>query len=213
MWRPRHVRRAAGDSGCTIGGAVPEFGRSAAHISESIVGPPGLTPPFGCLLWAARSAVACPVCLWGGAAWHGGCALLPRWWSTPAAPSCRGSRFDSSCRGRGRGDAPPAAGIRPRAESPRRQPADAVAADAATPPPTPPPPTTTTTSTPSPPRPSPSPPPPAVENRHCRRRRRRRQRSHYPRRRHRHRRRSRRRRRRRRRRRHRPCRRSLRRAP
>ena len=39
---------------------------------------PGLTPPFGCLLWAARSAVACPVCLWGGAAWHGGCAPLPR---------------------------------------------------------------------------------------------------------------------------------------
>ena len=81
MWRPRHVIRAAGDSGCTIGGAVPEFGRPAAHIRESIVGPPGLTPPFGCLLWAARSAVACPVCLWGGAAWHGGCALLPRWWS------------------------------------------------------------------------------------------------------------------------------------
>ena len=32
---PKHrVRRAAGDSGCTIGGAVPEFGRSAAHIIE-----------------------------------------------------------------------------------------------------------------------------------------------------------------------------------
>ena len=46
VWRPRHVRRAAGDSGCTIGGAVPEFGRPAAHIRESVVGPPGLTPPF-----------------------------------------------------------------------------------------------------------------------------------------------------------------------
>ena len=122
VWRPMHVRRAAGDSGCTIGGAVPEFGRSAVHISESIVGPPGLTPPFGCLLWAARSAVACPVCLWGGAAWHGGCALLPRWWSAPAAPSCRGSRFDSSCRVPAAGGAPPAAGIRPRAEDARRQP-------------------------------------------------------------------------------------------
>jgi hypothetical protein len=29
---------------------------------------------------------------------YGGCALIPRWWSAPAAPSCRGSRFDSSCR-------------------------------------------------------------------------------------------------------------------
>ena len=44
---------------------MPEFGRPAVHISESIVGPPGLTPPFGCLLWAARSAVACLVCLNG----------------------------------------------------------------------------------------------------------------------------------------------------
>ena len=202
-----------GGGGGGGGGKEGGGGHFNTIIRESKVWASGLTPPFGHLLWAARSAVACPGCPWDGAAWHGGCALLPRWWSTPAAPSCRGSRFDSSCRGRGRGDAPPAAGIRPRAESPRRQPADAVAADAATPPPTPPPPTTTTTSTPSPPRPSPSPPPPAVENRHCRRRRRRRQRSHYPRRRHRHRRRSRRRRRRRRRGRHRPCRRSLRRAP
>ena len=35
---------------------------------------------------------------WVGAAWHRDCALLSRWWSAPAAPSCRGSRFDSSCR-------------------------------------------------------------------------------------------------------------------
>ena len=76
--------------------------QASCAYSESIVGPPGLTPPFGCLLWAARSAVACPVSLpiWGGLAWHGGCALLARWWSVPAAPSCRSSRFDSSCRGR-----------------------------------------------------------------------------------------------------------------
>ena len=35
-------------------------------------------------LWAARSAVACPGCPWGDAAWHGGCALISRWWSAPA---------------------------------------------------------------------------------------------------------------------------------
>ena len=93
--RPMHVRRAARDSGCAIGGAVPEVGRPAAHISESVVWPLGLALPFGGLLWAARSAVACPGCPWGGAAWHGGCALISRWWSAPAAPSCRGSRFDS----------------------------------------------------------------------------------------------------------------------
>ena len=157
MWRPRHVRRAAGDSGCTIGGAVPEFGRPAAHIRESVVGPPGLTPPFGCLLWAARSAVACPVCLWGGAAWHGGCALLPRWWSALAAPSCRGSRFDSSCRVPAAGAAPPAAGIRPRAEHARRQPPPpSPPPPPPSPPPAPPPPKTPKTPPPSPPRPSPS---------------------------------------------------------
>jgi hypothetical protein len=60
--RPRHVRRAVRDSGYTIGGAVPEVGRPAAHISESVVWPPGLALPFGGLLWAARSAVACPGC-------------------------------------------------------------------------------------------------------------------------------------------------------
>ena len=58
--RPMHVRRAARDSSCAIGGAVPEVGRPAAHISESVVCPPGLSLPFGGLLWAARSAVACP---------------------------------------------------------------------------------------------------------------------------------------------------------
>ena len=47
----------------------------------------GLSPPFGGLLWAARSAVACPGCPWGGAAWHGDCALFSRWWSAPAAPA------------------------------------------------------------------------------------------------------------------------------
>ena len=125
---------------------------------HAAVWPPSLGCPLG------RSLPRLPM-VWRGLA--RGCALLPRWWSAPAAPSCRGSRFDSSCRGRGRGSAPPAAGIRPRAESPRRQPADAVAADAATPPPTPPPPPTTTTSTPSPPRPSPSPPPPAMESIEC----------------------------------------------
>jgi hypothetical protein len=57
-------------------------------------------------LWAARSAVACPGCPWGDTAWHGGCALISRWWSAPAAPSCRGSRFDSSCRA-------PRHGVRP----------------------------------------------------------------------------------------------------
>ena len=71
--QPRHVRRAVRDSGCTIGGAVPEIGRPAAQISESVVSPPGLALQFGGLLWAARSAVACPGCLWGGAAWHGAC--------------------------------------------------------------------------------------------------------------------------------------------
>ena len=150
--------------------AVPEVGSSNAITRVSKVWASGLTPPFGRLLWAARSAVACPGCPWDGAAWHGGCALLPRWWSTPAAPSCRdrGSipRVGSP---RGRASAPPAAGIRPRADAPRRQPADAADTDAATPPPTPPTPTTTT-SPPSPPLPSPSPPLPAVENRHCRRR-------------------------------------------
>jgi len=104
--RARHVRRAVRDSGCAIGGAVPEVGRPAAHISESVVWPPGLAPPFGGLLWAARSAVACPGCPWGGAAWHGGCALISRWWSAPAAPSCRGSRFDSSCRAPQHGGTP-----------------------------------------------------------------------------------------------------------
>ena len=98
---PRHVRRAVRDSGCTIGGAVPEISRPTAQISESVVSPPGLAPPFGRLLWAARSAVACPGCLWGGAAWHGACFFHARWWSAPAAPSCRGSRFDSSCRDAG----------------------------------------------------------------------------------------------------------------
>eukprot|EP00964_Phaeocystis_antarctica_P094231 scaffold60978_cov49-Phaeocystis_antarctica.AAC.1 len=60
---------------------------------ESRVWPSGLDPPFGRLLWAARSAAACPGCCcpWGGAAWHGDCALLPRWWSAQAAPGCRGS--------------------------------------------------------------------------------------------------------------------------
>jgi hypothetical protein len=101
--RPRHVRRAARDSGCTIGGAVPEVGRPAAHISESVVWPPAraLAAVWRPSLWAARSAIACPGCPWGGAAWHGGCALISRWWSAPAAPTqltCRGSRFDSSCR-------------------------------------------------------------------------------------------------------------------
>ena len=69
--------------------AVPEVGSSNAITRVSKVWASGLTPPFGRLLWAARSAVACPGCPWDGAAWHGGCALLPRWWSTPAAPSCR----------------------------------------------------------------------------------------------------------------------------
>ena len=134
--RPRHVRRAARDSGCTRVGAVPEVGSFNAITRESKVWASGLSPPFGGLLWAARSAVAFPGCPWDGAAWHGGCALLPRWWSAPAAPSCRGSRFDSSCRVPAAGGyAPPAAGIRPRAEAPRRQPADAADADAATPPP------------------------------------------------------------------------------
>ena len=65
----------------------------------------------GGLLWAARSAVACSGCPWGGVTWHGSCALTPRWWSAPAAPSCRGSRFDSSCRApaAARGYAPAAA--------------------------------------------------------------------------------------------------------
>ena len=113
------------------------------------------------LLWAARSAVACPVCLWGGAAWHGGCALIPRWWSAPAAPSCRGSRFDSSCRVPAAGLAPPAAGIRPRAEDARRQPPPpSPPPPPPSPPPAPPPPKTPKTPPPSPPRPSPPTPPP-----------------------------------------------------
>jgi len=121
-----------GHSVCITLGALPEFGSSNAITRESKVWASGLSPPFGGLLWAARSAVACPGCPWDGAAWHGGCALLPRWWSAPAAPSCRGSRFDSSCRVPAAGGyAPPAAGIRPRAEAPRRQPADAADADAA----------------------------------------------------------------------------------
>ena len=98
---------------------MPEVGRPAAHISESVVSPPGLALPFGGLLWVARSAVVCPGCPWGGAAWHGGCAHISRWWSAPAAPSCRGSRFDSSRVGPcGTGDAPAAVGCRPRAEHP-----------------------------------------------------------------------------------------------
>ena len=88
--RPRHVRRAARDSGCTRVGDVPEVGSFNAITRESKVWASGLTPPFGHLLWAARSAVACPGCPWCGAAWHGGCALLPRWWSAPEH-SCRGS--------------------------------------------------------------------------------------------------------------------------
>jgi hypothetical protein len=36
----------------------------------------------------------------------GGCALISRWWSAPAAPSCRGSRFDSSCRAPRHGGTP-----------------------------------------------------------------------------------------------------------
>eukprot|EP00964_Phaeocystis_antarctica_P056542 scaffold33352_cov27-Phaeocystis_antarctica.AAC.1 len=58
---------------------------------ESRVWPSGLVPPFGHLLWAARSAAACPGCPWSGSAWHGDYALLPWWWSAPATPSCRGS--------------------------------------------------------------------------------------------------------------------------
>jgi hypothetical protein len=36
------VRRAARDSNFAIGGAVPEVGRPAAHISESVVWPPNI---------------------------------------------------------------------------------------------------------------------------------------------------------------------------
>jgi hypothetical protein len=126
------------------------------------------------LLWVARSAVACPGCPWGDVAWDGGCALISRWWSAPAAPSCRGSRFDSSCRAlrhggtplllRGVGHAlstlaasPPPPSLTP---TPRRR--DATASS-------------TATSSPSPPSPSPSPPHPTH-----RRRRRRRRRRHCP---------------------------------
>ena len=48
--RPRHVRRAARDSGCTRVGAVLEVGSSYAITGESKVSPSGLAPPFGCLL-------------------------------------------------------------------------------------------------------------------------------------------------------------------
>ena len=42
--------------------AVPEVGSSNAITRVSKVWASGLTPPFGRLLWAARSAVACPGC-------------------------------------------------------------------------------------------------------------------------------------------------------
>ena len=41
----------------------------------------------------------------------GGCALISRWWSAPAAPSCRGSRFDSSCRALRHGVRPCCCGV------------------------------------------------------------------------------------------------------
>ena len=86
IYRPRHLRHKQGHSVCITLGAVPEFGSSSAMTHESKVWPSGLDPPFGRLLWAARSAAACPGCPWGGAAWHGDSAPLPRWWSAPAAP-------------------------------------------------------------------------------------------------------------------------------
>ena len=121
------------------------------------------------LLWAARSAVACPGCPWerGLARWL---RASPPMVVHPGSTQLSGFEVRFLVSGPRQGlrpsFAPPAAGIRSRAEAPRRQPADAVAADAATPPPTPPP-TTPTTSTPSPPRPSPSPPPPAMESIEC----------------------------------------------
>ena len=66
--RPRHLRHKQGHSVCITLGAVPEFGSSSAMTHESKVWPSGLDPPFGRLLWAARSAAACPGCPWGGAA-------------------------------------------------------------------------------------------------------------------------------------------------
>jgi hypothetical protein len=164
------------EGGGTRVGAVPEVGSFNAITRESKVWALGLTPPFGHLLWAARSAVACPGCPWCGAAWHGAARFSPDG-GPPRQHPAAGVRGSIPRVGSPRQGGPsPAAGIRPRAEAPRRQPADTADADAATPPPTPPP-TTPTTYTPSPPRPSPSPPPPAMESRHCRRRRRRRQRS------------------------------------
>ena len=47
---------------------MPEFGTPVAHISESAVWLRGLAPPFGVLLWAARSAIACLGCSLG---WRG----------------------------------------------------------------------------------------------------------------------------------------------
>ena len=156
--RPRHVRRAARDSGCTRVGAVPEVGSFNAITRESKVWASGLSPPFGPLLWAARSATAWPGCPWGGAAWHGYCALLPRWWSAPAAPAVgvRGSIPRVGPRGIAVSLRLLCCGVEPRTsnlEPPRRQPADAADADAAPPPPTPPPPPPPTSS------PTPTPPP------------------------------------------------------
>ena len=97
----------------------------------------------------------------------GGCALISRWWSAPAAPSCRGSRFDSSCRAPRHGGTPlllRGVGLALRAPHPpgRRHRRRSRRRGAATPPPAPPPTTPMPTSSPSPPLPSPSPPHPST---------------------------------------------------
>ena len=95
--------------------------------------PPASHVPFGGLLRAARSAVACPGCSWYGGARHGHSTVIPRWWSAPAAPCCRGPRFDSSRRAPWHGGPSSCHGVSAwHAEDPRRQPVDASAdADAA----------------------------------------------------------------------------------
>ena len=127
--RPRHVRRAARDSGCAIGGAVPEVGRPAAHISES-VGPPGSR----CMPFGGLASLGCPLGRslprlpvgWRGLA-RGLCTYLPMV-VRPGSTQLSGFEVRFLVSGPAAlGYAPAAAGCRPRAEHPHRQPGATVA--------------------------------------------------------------------------------------
>jgi len=88
--RPRHVFRVQSlvelFQACEKGrprlqlrhkwGRARSWQASCAHQRVSSVAPRARAAVYGGLLCAARSAVACPGCPWGGAAWHAGAVHL-----------------------------------------------------------------------------------------------------------------------------------------